>query len=266
MNIAEITTFEEGGAYTHVVELVKGIDEKFLIVCGNTRKSGYQKKGGNTYFHVPCLLSIWDIFFINHLGSYDHVVDTLKKNNIDIVHFHSPLFTFLIGLMRKKQFPLIMTTHYLLDIKANRFVASLYRGFIRWMTQSIAQNVDKIICVNEEYVPIFTSWDIEPEKLVYIPNGVDTKRFSPGPSKVKKTYKDAKLIVYFGRLHYQKNVDILIRSFALVKEKVKNVKLIIIGDGTDFQKLKKKALLNLSIIHLLILPTHTSTLDMVTML
>ena len=239
MNIAEITTFEEGGAYTHVVELIKGIDAKFLVVCGNTRKSGYEKKGGNTYFHAPCLLSIWDIFFVNRPGSYHLVVEALQKNNVDVVHFHSPLFTFLVGLMRKRQFPLIMTTHYLLDIKANQMTSILYRWFIRWMTRSIAQTVDKIICVNEEYIPIFTEWGIDPAKLIYIPNGVDTKKFSPGQSRIKKTFQGYSLIVYFGRLHYQKNVDMLIRSFPLIKNKMKNVKLVIIGDGTDFQKLKK---------------------------
>lgn len=239
MNIAEITTFEEGGAYTHVIELIKGIDARVLIITGNTQKKGYEQKKGNTYFHIPCLYSVWDIFFVNRAGSYGQVADILKKNNIELVHFHSPLFTFLIGLMRRRQYPLIMTTHYLLDIKANRFASFLYRLFIRWMTLTIAQTVDTIICVNEEYIPIFTRWGIDPKKLVHIPNGVDTKRFYPGPSTIKKKFQDHQLIVYFGRLHYQKNVDILIHSFRQIKEKVQNVKLVIIGDGIDFPKLKK---------------------------
>ena len=239
MNIAEITTYEEGGAYTHVVEIVKGIDANFLIVSGNTKKSGYQKNGKSTFFHVPCLVPIWDIFFVNRPGSYEKVVNALEKNKIDVVHFHSPLFTFLIGLIRKKKFSLIMTAHYLLDIKANRAASILYQKFIRAMTISIAKKVDKIICVNEDYLSVFTSWGVDPEKLVYIPNGVDTKKFSPGPSIVKKKFQDEQLIVYFGRLHYQKNVDILIQSFKQIKNKIPRAKLAIIGDGVDFQKLKK---------------------------
>jgi len=239
MNIAEITTYKEGGAYTHVVELVKNIDADIIIITGNTRKIGYQKEDGNLYYHVPLLKSIWDVFFINRPGSYQIVEKLLKERKVDIVHFHSPLFTFLYGFLRKKSFPLIMTTHYLLDVKLSRSASVIYIAFIRRMTLFIAKNVNKIICVNEDYIPIFKDWGVDPEKLIYIPNGVNTKRFSPGESKVKNKFLDKKIIVYFGRLHYQKNVDLLIKSFKFVKEKVSNVKLVIIGTGTDFDKLKK---------------------------
>jgi glycosyltransferase involved in cell wall biosynthesis len=240
MNIAEITTYKEGGAYTHVVELVKGFKkDKILIISGNTNKSGYQEENGYKFYHIPLALSVWDIFFINKLGSYKRTKNLLEKRDIDIVHFHSPLFTFLIGLMRKKKHPTIMTTHYLLEIKANSFSAALYRRFIKFMTKTIGRYVDKIICVNRDYIPIFEKWGINPDKLIYIPNGVDIKKFSPGISKIKKKFEKQKLIVYFGRLHYQKNVDLLIRSFKLLKNKMENIKLVIIGDGTDYHKLKK---------------------------
>jgi glycosyltransferase involved in cell wall biosynthesis len=239
MKVAEITTYKEGGAYTHVVELVKNINADIIIITGNIRKIGYQKENGNLYYHVPLLKSIWDVFFINPPGSYQIVEKILKERKVELVHFHSPLFTFLYGFLRKKKFPLIMTTHYLLDVKLSKGANVIYISFIKWMTRFIAKNVNKIICVNEDYIPIFKKWGIDPNKLIYIPNGVDTKRFSPGESKFKNKHLDKKIIVYFGRLHYQKNVDLLIRSFKFIKEKVSNVKLVIIGTGNEFDKLKK---------------------------
>lgn len=238
MNIAEITTYKEGGAYTHVVELVKGIKGDTVIITGNTEKSGYHEEDGYNYYHVPLLKSIWEIFFVNPPGSYQVVEDLLNERKVDIVHFHSPLFTFLHGLLKKKKFPLIMTTHYLLDVKLSDSAAIIYNSFIKRMTVYIGQNVDKIVCVNEDYIPVFTEWGVDPNKLIYIPNGVNTNRFSPGKSKFEKKFQNQKLIVYFGRLHYQKNVDLLIKSFKYVKEKIKDVKLIIIGTGNDYDKLK----------------------------
>ena len=41
MKIAEITTYKEGGAYTHVIELVKGLKSETIIVTGNTKKEGF---------------------------------------------------------------------------------------------------------------------------------------------------------------------------------------------------------------------------------
>lgn len=239
MNIAEITTYKEGGAYTHVVELVKGINADIVIITGNTKKSGYQKEDGKLYYHIPIIRSLWDVFFINPPGSYQIVEELLKERKVDIVHFHSPLFTFLHGLLNRKKFPVVMTTHYLLDVKLRDSASVIYDSFIKRMTLYIAKNVDKIICVNEDYIPVFEEWGVDTKKLVFIPNGVDIKKFSPGESKLKNKFKDNKLIVYFGRLHYQKNVDLLIRSFKFVKEKIRNVKLIIIGSGIDFDKLKK---------------------------
>ncbi len=239
MNVAEITTYKEGGAYTHVVELVKKINADIVIITGNTKKSGYQKEDGKLYYHIPLLKSIWDVFFVNRPGSYQIVEELLKKRKVDIVHFHSPLFTFLHGLLKKKKFPLIMTTHYLLNVKLSNSATFIYNSFIKRMTLYISRNVDRIICVNEDYIPVFEKWGVDPKKLVYIPNGVDIKKFSPGISKIKEKFKDRKIIIYFGRLHYQKNVDLLIKSFKYVKERIRNAKLIIIGSGTDFDKLKK---------------------------
>ncbi|MCK5632165.1 glycosyltransferase family 4 protein [bacterium] len=238
MNIAEITTYKEGGAYTHVVELIKKLNGEIIILTGNTKKSGFHEEDGNLYYHLPKVKSLWEVFFVNPPGAYNEAEDLLIKRNVDIVHFHSPLFTFLHGFLKKKKFPVIMTCHYLLDIKSSG-ASSFYRWFIKKLTIYVGKNVDKIICVNEDYISIFKKWGVDSKKLIYIPNGVDTKRFSPGLSKIKAKYKDQKIVLYFGRLHYQKNVDLLIRSFKYVKEKIDKVKLVIIGTGNQYEKLKK---------------------------
>lgn len=238
MKIAEITTYKEGGAYTHVVELVKGLKNEVMLVTGNTKKSGFQEENNLLYYHVPSVKPLWEVFFINPPGAYKEVENILVEKNFDLVHFHSPLFTFIHGFLRKDKFPVIMTCHYLLDIKSNKLNSTIYQGFIRRMTKYIAKNVDKIVCVNEDYVPVFEKWGIPYNKLMYIPNGVDTKKFSPGKSKIKEKYKDRRIILYFGRLHYQKNVELLINSFQLVKQKIKNAKLIVVGTGNQFDKLK----------------------------
>jgi glycosyltransferase involved in cell wall biosynthesis len=239
MNIAEITTYKEGGAYTHVAELVKKIDANILIITGNTKESGYHKENGQTFFHIPALFSIWTIYFVNPPGSYKKLERLFKKHEIDLVHFHGPLFTFCSGMLRKTKLPLVMTTHYILEFKGNRIASYLYNRFIRWITRGIAERVERIICVNKDYLPVLKGWGIDPKKLVFIPNGVDTERFSPGRSKIKENFKGKKVIVYFGRLHFQKNVHLLIKSMEYIKKEIDNVKLIIIGDGPDYNNLKK---------------------------
>jgi len=203
MNIVEITTYKEGGIYTHVLELAKRIDANKILISGNTKKSGYQNENGQTFFHIPSILSIWEIYFINPPGSYKKIKELIIKHKIDLVHLHGPIFTFCGGVMRKTKLPCIMTTHYVLDFKGNKLLESLYRRVIKWVTISAAKKVDKIICVNEEYIPIYTSWGINRDKLVYIPNGIDTEKFSPGQSDIKNKLKCKNLLVFWGRLGYR---------------------------------------------------------------
>lgn len=236
MNIVEITTYKEGGIYTHVSELAKRINADTILISGNTKKSGYQKENGQTFFHIPSILSIWEIYFINPPGSYEKVKELINKHEIDLVHLHGPLFTFCGGVMRKTKLPCIMTTHYVLDFKGNKLMESLYQGVIRWVTKSVAKKVDKIICVNEDYIPIYTSWGIDQDKLVYIPNGIDTEKFSPGKSDIKKKLKCKNLLVFWGRLGYQKNIQILIKAFKNIN--TPDTKMVIIGKGPDIKKLK----------------------------
>ena len=59
MNVAEITTYKEGGAYTHVVELVKGINADILILTGNTKKNGFQKEDDKLYRIEQLLKNTW---------------------------------------------------------------------------------------------------------------------------------------------------------------------------------------------------------------
>ena len=94
MNVAEITTYKEGGAYTHVVELVKGINADILILTGNTKKNGFQKEDDKLYYHIPALRSLWDVFFINPPGSYKKVKQILKLSNIFFCQFLNPLTPF----------------------------------------------------------------------------------------------------------------------------------------------------------------------------
>jgi len=66
--------------------------------------------------------------------------------------------------------------------------------------------------------------------VVAVSNGVDTRLFRPGP---RVSGKDDVTVLHVGRLSYEKNVDLLLRAFALVAERHSTARLTIAGDGPD---------------------------------
>lgn len=66
-----------------------------------------------------------------------------------------------------------------------------------------------------------------------VPNGIDWKKISGiMPSKEQSD------VIYIGRLVEHKNVDLLIRALGIVKSEVPDVKVLIVGDGPEMNKLK----------------------------
>jgi len=72
------------------------------------------------------------------------------------------------------------------------------------------------------------------EKSVVIPNGIDFDYISGIMPSTEKSD-----VIFAGRLIKEKNVDLLIRSVYLAKEKIPDIKCLIIGDGTERLKLEK---------------------------
>src|SRR5690606_7626975 len=59
-------------------------------------------------------------------------------------------------------------------------------------------------------------------------NGVDLARYRPQPTVAR----DARLIVHIGRLMRYKNVQTLLRAFAILRRSVPEARLVIAGDGS----------------------------------
>ena len=82
---------------------------------------------------------------------------------------------------------------------------------------------DKII-ITAKYLKTEISNIIPKNKIVVIPNGVDTKLFKP--IKTKKTID----LLYVGRLEKQKNLSNLIKAISLLPQL--NLSLTLVGDGS----------------------------------
>lgn len=149
----------------------------------------------------------------------------IKKIKPDVVHYHSPDIGFILSFAsRIYRIPMILTCHgvsfpYKRFNKIKKYLELFclkYSGF------------EQIITVDYSTINAFKNNGID--NVIYIPNGVDIKRFG----KVKRTIKEDKVIqfLFVGRLEEQKGVKYLIEATALLRKKIKKFRVSIVGDGS----------------------------------
>lgn len=102
--------------------------------------------------------------------------------------------------------------------------------------------LDKLICVGNETLKIAKEKGIPEEKLVFIPNGIDSEKFFGNYSKqdlekiIGEKTENKKFILTSGRLAKRKGVAWLIRN--VLPKLSENVVYIVAGDGPDKENIQ----------------------------
>jgi L-malate glycosyltransferase len=196
-------------------------------------------EGPGLYFQFThhFLAKIQVPFFI--LFEFLFLLSMIKQEKPDILHTHWIIPHGLIGAI----------CHWLLGVP---HIISVHGTDIHMISRNIfLKKILKMIISNSNTVSAnstYTSEKIEllnksnNGKIVVIPMGAGiqisrTNTLQQQSIVVKKT----KQILFVGRLIKLKGVDVLINAFVKILEKIPLCQLIIIGDGPEFQSLKKYA-------------------------
>jgi glycosyltransferase involved in cell wall biosynthesis len=78
---------------------------------------------------------------------------------------------------------------------------------------------------------------VAPERIVVMPNAVDTQRICPGPSALKQALGAELMVSFLGRLDPEKRVEELIHSF-LARRWPSDHLLVIAGSGSQDRRLR----------------------------
>jgi len=101
---------------------------------------------------------------------------------------------------------------------------------IRRFTGMALRSADRVYAVSKDIENhIIEDFGIAPGKIAYLPFGVETERFAPGPER------DSSGVVFFSNRKFQPVYDIptLIRGFSRAYEKNRGIRLILKGGGPD---------------------------------
>lgn len=78
------------------------------------------------------------------------------------------------------------------------------------------------------------------DSIIRMASGVDAEHFRPGPSTVEDRLPPAPRVVFTGRLHPQKNLDLLVDLWPRVAE-ITRANLVLVGDGVERSRLEEKS-------------------------
>ena len=170
-------------------------------------------------------------------GSYFFSADmilSLRKASFDVVHGHSynslPMHFSFLATHKK----LIFTTHF------HSAGHSVFRNCLFSLFKPVGKmtllQADKIIAVSEFEKRLLSKYfNLDRERIVVIPNGLDLKEFA-GIKRCRRP--DRKTILYVGRLEAYKGPQTLIEALPLLD---KNIVLEVVGKGPLRKTLENQA-------------------------
>jgi glycosyltransferase involved in cell wall biosynthesis len=176
-------------------------------------------------------------FYIHLHGIFLNEIFRSLESGIDIVHVHTPLSPFI-----KTSLPLITTVHtpMLTDTRSievndlRSMMERLMGRFVSYPIESkLLKRADIITTVANSVAQELKEYNINPEAVNVIGNGVDEKIFVPLKNKGEEKY-----ILFTGRLAYRKGLFDLIECGKLICKKYDEVNFIIVGDGMLRAKLQ----------------------------
>lgn len=188
------------------------------------------------YYDLPFERSPYKV---GNIKVYKQLKKIIDSNNYEIIHCHTPMGSVITRLAaresRKKGTSVLYTAHGFHFYKGAPIKNWLiYYPVEKWLSK----HTDCLITINNEDFEIakknFKTKQIELVNGV----GIDTHRFTPQSLekklKLREEYgyseKDF-LLISVAELNYNKQQDLLINVVYLLKNKIPNLKLLLVGDG-----------------------------------
>lgn len=158
-----------------------------------------------------------------------------ETRNFNIIHLHgSRNFQNIIAhhYAKKHGIPYILQAHgsVIVDIPKQR-LKQLY-DFL-W-GYKVLRDASKVIAVTPTEAEQYRSMGVDEHRIEIVPNGIDLAEYDSLPQKgeFRRKYsitENEKIILYLGRIHQSKGIDLLARAFADLNEHMDKAKLVIVG-------------------------------------
>lgn len=205
--------------------LSKGHDVKFLVPS-SANTGEFKGKIFSFGYKINPIGNVTGVPISFCIGERRKIRKVLEQEEFDILHISAPFSPFLgAKIVHGAQCPVVLV--YLIHTK--NWLYRLGAIFLRKILFKAYKKIDAHIAISE--IAKKEAEQVIPAKFKLIPNGVDLSIFSSSVRPLKRFSASKLNVLFIGRLEERKGADFLIKAFKVVKEELKNVRLIIAGDG-----------------------------------
>ncbi|MEE4197214.1 MAG: glycosyltransferase family 4 protein [Bacteroidales bacterium] len=177
-------------------------------------------------------------YFLKTIVIFLDLITKISIKDIDVVHSHFLMsnggVAYLVKLFfRKKYITAVRNTDLFTYLK--------YQPYLKFIAYQILKHADRIVLISPAYLyhlkKLFSTKQIEKiiNKIDIIPNGVEDYWIQNAAGKSKKPDQTNLTLIYVGAFNRGKNIENIVKTCFLLREKI-NVKLKLIGGGGNNHK------------------------------
>jgi glycosyltransferase involved in cell wall biosynthesis len=169
---------------------------------------------------------------------------------VDLVHIHTPFIAHYAGVRfaREHGLPVVATYHTFFEDYLHHYVPILPRGIGRWIarrfTLSQCADVAALISPSAPMRDALTAYGVT-TPIEVLPTGLAAESFAPGDgARFRQQFAlpaDQPLLLYVGRVAFEKNIDFLLRTFVRVLTRRPDALFVIAGEGPALPHLHRLA-------------------------
>lgn len=173
-------------------------------------------------------------------ASLMRVLGSLERGRFDLVHIQTPFIAHYAGVRhaRAVRVPCLETYHTFFEEYLHHYAPLLPRAIgrplVRAFTRSQARQVDALVAPSDPMREVLLQYGVT-TPIHVLPTGLPADRFAPADAERFRSLAalppERPLLLYVGRIAFEKNIEFLISSFALVRRAAPQAMLVIAGEG-----------------------------------
>ncbi|GIV15040.1 MAG: 1,2-diacylglycerol 3-glucosyltransferase [Armatimonadota bacterium] len=171
-----------------------------------------------------------------------------RENRVDVIHVQIPFLLGVIGLRMGRRYGIPVVAHY--HTLYDRYLhyapvapQGALRALLWWHLRRFYRRVQAVIVPSRFAGQYLQRFGVQSRAVEVIPTGVQFHPLVVARDEARTRYAlppDCPILVYVGRLAREKNLNLLLEMFVLVRRDVPNVLLWLVGSGNAEEALQKQ--------------------------